>query len=47
MSANDNVQFVASQTEIEPKAGDTIIYFAPAKPKKSPETAGDAEASPA
>ncbi|MEM1440508.1 MAG: cation:proton antiporter [Pseudomonadota bacterium] len=47
VSANDNVQFVASQTEIEPKSGDTIVYFAPPKPKKSPEAAGDAEASPA
>ena len=47
ISGEDNVQFVASQTEIEPKAGDTIVYFTPPKPQKVPGPARDAEASPA
>lgn len=44
---DDAVQFIASQTEIEPKAGDTIVYFAPPKPQTAKEPVKDAEASPA
>ena len=38
VTSDNNVQFLSSQTEIEPKAGDTLVYFAPPKAKREPET---------
>ncbi|MEM7611801.1 MAG: cation:proton antiporter [Pseudomonadota bacterium] len=42
-----NVQFVSSQTELEPKAGDTIVYFMPPKPQTIKELDEDAQISSA
>lgn len=41
VSADNTVQFLSSQTEFEPKAGDTLVYFAPPKPKKESESNGE------
>ena len=37
INGDGNVQFVASQTTFEPKAGDSIVYFAPPKSQASRE----------
>lgn len=37
MSADGNVDFVSAQIEREPKPGDTIIYFAPARAAVTPD----------
>ncbi len=47
ISGEDNVQFVSSQTQVEPKAGDTIVYFTPPKPQVSREPEVDGQVSPA
>ncbi|MEL7023870.1 MAG: sodium:proton antiporter [Pseudomonadota bacterium] len=46
ITGEGNVQFTSSQTTLEPKAGDTIVYFTPPKPKPTRETV-DAESTPA
>ncbi|MEO0575213.1 MAG: sodium:proton antiporter [Pseudomonadota bacterium] len=45
--SDGNVQFVSAQASVEPKAGDTIVYFAPPKPQVSRETSSDVQTSPA
>lgn len=45
VGADETVQFVSAQAEIEPKAGDTLVYFTPPKPVKDSEP--DAEVSSA
>ncbi|MFK8052266.1 MAG: cation:proton antiporter [Woeseiaceae bacterium] len=41
VTADEAVHFISSQTEIEPKAGDTLVYFAPPKPVKEVEPNGE------
>ncbi len=43
MSATGDVDFVSAQLEREPKPGDTIIYFAPARAAVAPEDKGNNE----
>ncbi|MEM9172187.1 MAG: sodium:proton antiporter [Pseudomonadota bacterium] len=37
----DNVQFVSSQADVEPKTGDTIVYFTPVKRDNTKEERSD------
>ncbi|MEL6870684.1 MAG: sodium:proton antiporter [Pseudomonadota bacterium] len=45
--SDGKVQFVSSQTGVEPKSGDTIVYFTPPKLQPAPEDASDVQAAPA
>ncbi|WP_405221074.1 cation:proton antiporter [Lentisalinibacter sediminis] len=48
LDSDGDVDLFSVQHELEPKPGDTIVYFAPGKPKKAAaEEGADAQAAPA
>lgn len=48
LDSDGDVDLFSVQHELEPKPGDTIVYFAPGKPKKAAaEGSADAQAAPA
>lgn len=48
LDSDGDVDLFSVQHELEPKPGDTIVYFAPGKPKKAAAEGGaDAQAAPA
>ena len=48
ITADRDVEFFSVQHDLEPKAGDTIVYFAPGRAKQSATEGGiDAQPAPA